>query len=433
MKLKFQACCVCMILFLGLSVRYLIPYVELRLIRLFLVAPRLLDSLKFLRHATAPKIISVTIQQTCRILSSMTQSLCKGINIDPGEGGGLMQLDKDLCQIHGPRITKPLPLALQNVINEVLVALVKLHSPQIPYDRTNSKLHSASTNDEDTASASNAIMISLTSILSSIHINSITILQHHTKQANIPMAYSNGLQSTSNNPTSPPQYVPTGKGTKLYSANSPRPDMVPDLRKGITGFFVQLIRSLRGDIQQHRDLIEAMTFSLMTLFGSQIATFNIAQSISKPNGIRPKGRKSRGGEMHGGKKADIICGEELLYIQDLAGEETSWFWLEVLDVLWGKYLENFEYTGTFPGGGSQGGCSGALSEIGDVYVPHFTHMASRKSMVTEAKRKLKEALLQAVLGPGTAAGEKAPGRNMRLTNIPALNEIWRMIGWDEQV
>ena len=126
-----------------------------------------------------------------------------------------MQPDKDF---HGPRITKSLLSVLLNVINEVLAALVKLHPPQMPYDRING----ANTNSEDTASAFNAIMISLTSILSSIHINSITILQHHTRQANIPMAYSNGLPSTSNSPTSPLQYIPTGKDTTLYSVGASR-------------------------------------------------------------------------------------------------------------------------------------------------------------------------------------------------------------------
>ncbi|KAF8439159.1 hypothetical protein BGX38DRAFT_1208730 [Terfezia claveryi] len=389
-------------------------------------APRLLDSLKILQHATAPKVISVAIQQTCRMLSSMTQNLCKGITVEPREGGGLIQLDKDLClvsQIHGPRISKSLPSILLNAIDEVLAALVKLHSRQMPYDRTSSKVHSASVNDEDTASASNAIMIALTSILSSIHINSITILEYHTKQAKITMTDSNGLSPTSNSPTSPPQCSATGKGTY----------MVPDLRKEITSFFVQLIRSLRGDIQQHRDLIEAMTFSLMTVFGSQIAKFNIAPNSRKSSGIESKDRKNRGKQTHGKIKVNIICEEESLYIQDLTGEETSWFWLEILDVLWEKYLGNLEYMDTTSNGRFPQACSGGLGETGDPHASYITQIESRKSMVTEAKRKLKEALLQAVLGPGTATGEKGPGKGMRLTNVPALNEIWRMIGWDEQV
>ena len=192
--------------------------------------------------------------------------------------------------------------------------------------------------------------------------------------------------------------------------------MVPDLRKGITSFFIQLFCSLRRDIQLHRDLVEATVFSLMTLLGSQIATFNIVQSLRGSSGIRPGGRKGRGKQTHGKGKTDIICEEESLYIQDLTGEETSWFWLEILDALWEKYLGGFGY---MPNG-----------EAGDIDSPHSTQLAPRKSMVTEAKRKLKEALLQAVVGPET---EKGPGRNMRLTNVPTLNEIWRITGWDQEV
>ncbi|KAF8421103.1 hypothetical protein EV426DRAFT_610712 [Tirmania nivea] len=398
-------------------------------------APRILDSLKFLQRATAPKAISVAIQQTCRMLTDMTQSLCKGINVDLGEESGLMQLDKDFClvsQIHGSRVTKSLPLVLLNSINEVLAALEKLYPPQMPYQKINGKLHRESTYDEDTASASNAIMISLASILSFIHVNTITILQHLTKQANSPMAHSNGLPSTSNSSTSAPPYVPTGQGTSLYSASS-RSHMVPDLRKGITSFFVQLIRSLRGDIQQHRDLIEAMTFRLMTLFGSQIVTFNIASNHRNLRETAPKGRKNRGQHTSGMSRANVICEEESLYIQDLAAEEASWFWLEILDVVWEKYLGNLEYINKSSDGRSLQGCGGALSEAGDTSAPQFTQIAPRKSMVTEAKRKLKEALLQAVLGPGIPTGEKEPGRNMRLTTVPVLNEIWHTIGWDEQV
>jgi len=419
-----------MILLLGLSVQDVIPHVEVRLIHSFLVAPQLLDSLKFLQHATEPKTISATIQQTCRMLSRLTQSLCEGINVDLREEGGL---DRSLCvvpQIHGPKIAKSLPLVLLNAITEVLAALVKLHPPRMPSDITNSKPHSASTNDEDTALASNAIMTSLASILSSIHTNSITILQHLTKQVNIAVAHSNGLPSTSSNPISPSQYVPTGKGTTLYSASSHPSHMVPDLRKGITSFFIQLIRTLRGDIQQHRDLIEAMTFSLMTLFGSQIALFNTAQNLQELSGIGYKDRKSRGKQTHERSRVDIISEEKSLYIQDLAGEETSWFLLEILDVLWERYLGSFEYMNMSPNGRPPQACNGTLDEAGDIHTPHFTCITSRKSMVTEAKRKLKEALLQAVLGP---TGAEGPGRNMRLSNVPVLNEIWRMIGWDEQV
>lgn len=171
----------------------------------------------------------------------------------------------------------------------------------------------------------------------------------------------------------------------------------------------------------------------MTLFGSQIATFNIAPNSRKSSGIEPKDRRNRGKQTHGKSKVNIICEEESLYIQDLSGEETSWFWLEILDVLWEKYLRNFEYMDTSPNGRFPQACSGDSIETGDLHAPYITQITSRKSMVTEAKRKLKEALLQAVLGPGTATGEKEPGKGMRLTNVPALNEIWRMIGWDEQV
>ena len=54
-------------------------------------------------------------------------------------------------------------------------------------------------------------------------------------------------------------------------------------------------------------------------------------------------------------------------------------------------------------------------------------------MVVEAKRQLKEALLAAASGPGAATGEKDPGSDMRLKNIPTLKEIWKMIRWDKQV
>lgn len=412
-----------MILLLGPSVQDLLLYAELRLISLFLVAPRLLDSLKILKHATTPKTISVTIQQTCRMLSRMTQSLCKGFNVDPREGDGPVQLDKDVCLVphtYCPRIVKSLPLVLLDVTTEVLAALVKLPSPQMPFDKINSKLHSTNTSDEDTASASKALMLSLASILSSIHINSINIMQNVAKQANAPMATSKESLTFSAQDTS------AGKGMASYRARFPHSYIVPDLRKGITSYFVQLIGSLREDIQQHRDLTEAMAFSLMTLFGSQTVRCNVAQDLRKSRKIGSGDRKDRGKQPHWKGRADMMGEEELLYISDLAGEESSWFWVEILDVLWRKYLKNFEYMGTSANQPPQA-CSGTPDGARNINDLCFTNIEPRKSMVTEAKRKLKEALLQDSLG------EKGLGRNMRLINLPVLNEIWRMIGWDEEI
>ena len=60
-------------------------------------------------------------------------------------------------------------------------------------------------------------------------------------------------------------------------------------------------------------------------------------------------------------------------------------------------------------------CSGTLGGAG---------IASWGPMVAEAKRKLKEALLAAALGPGTAEGS---GRD-EVEKYTVLNEIWHMIG-----
>jgi len=48
----------------------------------------------------------------------------------------------------------------------------------------------------------------------------------------------------------------------------------------------------------------------------------------------------------------------------------------------------------------------------------FPSRYATPSVLLDAYGKLNDALLQAVLGRRTAAGEKGPGRNMRLTNVP---------------
>lgn len=405
-----------------------------RLIQRALVAPQLLVPLKLLRQATTPGILAVTIHQICEIMSTMVESLCGNTEWnDRGEGGSMpVAKRRPPTDAYGPTVGRALETALDITATEILLALDKLHKIMISGQGT-------TTEQDASASACYHFINYLTNILTSLHANSVTILWYHHKrslQAKAQLAVPQPLPChpvTSNSKTCSPNQTSTEGHLQPFCAPNP----VIDLRKELTRFLTGHIMSLRSDTYHHRELVKGMAFKLMNLLGAYIVAFSPGPSGGKPNDTKRESKRKKGRAKSPKRVAEEFTIPEMYYANELAGEETAWFWLEILDCVLDRYWDNIrsENSQTHETSPEDGmGCRGPQTNVG---TQNRTTRGPSERLVDKARMELKEILLEAVLGPNPkiAAGSsseqmKVTNRDMRLSNLPVIDEIWKMVGWE---
>ena len=292
----------------------------------------------------------------------------------------------------------------------IISALDKMYLSGPPRQLVQAPYNTLPPNDSHEYLAFYAFIRLLGDISSSIHTNSMSILDYVRRQSELGVVQSTkvavGDQST-----------PAGP--------EPHP-LVPDVRGGLTEFLVQTLDSLESDVKHHQDITEALTFKLTTSIASLVIAVD-QNIVSKPEAARQLAKeKKRKVEptppIH--QPPDPETQQQLI---ELAAEETSWFFLEILHCSLVKYSEilasrvHDDPTTT----------EDNILNVQDQGSRHGQHLVER------ARAKLRDIFLQGVSSPlpgketASPEGSVPPmGTNMRLTSLPVVYEVWGMIGFE---
>ena len=377
------------------------------------VAPKLLVSLKLLRYATEPRLVSVTIQQICGMLSSLTHGFCEGC-MSSGQSGGLGS-----SRLGQSRITTGLVSLLQSSTAMIISALDKMYFSEPP--RQPAQASSDGSDDNHVSLALYAFIRLLDDISSSIHTNSVSLFDYVLRHSRNGIAQS--IEATIKEQSTPAE---------------PEPHLpVPDVREGLTEFLLQTLDSLNSDVKHHQDITEALTFKLTTSIASLVIAFD-SNTASEPEAARPPVKKGK-------RKVEPALThqppdpETQRQLAELAAEETSWFLLEILHCSLSKYsgiLDSQvpdESVPLEPFGGSDG----LAAAEDNIFRAQDQDPRHGQRLVDRAKAKLRDAFLETVSSPlprkETVPPEKGMplmGTNMRLTSLPVVYEVWQMIGFE---
>lgn len=314
----------------------------------------------------------------------------------------------DITQMAAPKTAASIGLVLESVCMEILAVLDTLQTRTNNSEEIERELCGAGTLPEENSLASPLypFITLLTDVLSFIHTNTVSIMECMIGRFQESVSSVESEQPSS---TARKSHRKKETATMNDAPLHTHTQFVPELRPELTRFFIQLLQSLRTDLLHHRQIVKAVAYRMMTLFGPQIVSFNSTVDTTVTNQKTTKSKSMP----NSGQQTSVQKWESNrrdIRIEELMGEETSWYWLEILDYVIRKYNDTLTAN-----------CDAATGQ-GD----------AAQKMVNEAKRKLKDTLLEAVLGPKEAGapGSREIGRDMMLMNLPVVNELWQLVGWD---
>lgn len=308
------------------------------------------------------------------------------------------------------RIAPALTSLLRNSTAMIISALDKVYISELPSCNT------LNPGDSHVSLALYAFIRFLGDISSSIHTNSISILNYVLRQSQPGVAQSTEEEvKGQSTPAGPEPHLP-----------------IPDLRGGLTEFLIWALDSLKLDVKHHQDITEALAFKSTTIIVSLVIAVD-PNIVSKPEPAKQSTKKKKRKleptmPVHHQPPPDLETQRQLT---ELATEETSWFLLDILHCSLAKYSEILASRVSLCGG-SDGGPVAEGDNI--LKVQDSQH---GQCLVDRAKSKLRDAFLQGVSDPlpwmKTESPEKSTplmGTNMRLMNLPVIYEVWKMIGFE---
>ncbi|KAI5811013.1 hypothetical protein DFH27DRAFT_520485 [Peziza echinospora] len=227
------------------------------------------------------------------------------------------------------------------------------------------------------------------------------------------------------------------------------PTSAVDCRPIITKMLIRIIPELKSEKSYERQIVEGLTCRLLSSLGSlMLRTENVSEPVMQPaattTGSREKRKvqaeKLRAYEMSAKASAERESELEQSMMRELAKEETAWFWLDILDCLLRKHWENHQWV-QLQSLAKDGRRQDFIIESG-----------SEGRLLNQARKQLKDYFLNGVVGQegnsGTRQGnskmektenqgtEAAKGQSKIskycwITSVPALYELWTMIGLSE--
>ena len=384
--------------------------------------PQIVNLMKILQLANTPELISISVQNICSLLSRIVLTSCEddGENFTKNWYINLQEKDARPPYTRPPQASnicfaQDLQVLLRTTCHEVLNALSRLNNVEGTQCATNFDSGQENpTPSENCSQAEYQFIQLMAGMVLCIHKNTIRTLQAMTVARPLREYVEQHSGQTQMKKISTQKQAQASMSS-LQSISSPE---TCDLRGELTRFLIYLLSSLKANVRHERNLIEAMVFSLMLCFGTHIVKQPVKEKVSRHKGASKAVRVGKGMGKISHERGLLDHTDNGVIFEQLAREETAWYWLEILDCALRKYWAQ-------------------LNEESNL-----SNQSEAGSIISSARSKLREALYEGAFGSAklktgssrwtdSAANETKQPADIRLMNLPVLDELWRLVGFDQ--